>query len=96
MPSILGRFTKQPDEALDYTVDFSDWFSTRGDAPSSYVVVVEDGLTLDGDSRAGEVVTVVLSGGTSGASYKVTVRLTTDAATPITKEADFIVKVKAV
>ncbi len=46
------------------------------------------------DSLDDEVVTVVLSGGTDGASYKVTVLLTTSDG--IVKEADFIVRIKAV
>lgn len=94
MASILGRFVKQPDEVLDYDVDYTDWFTNRTDTPSSFAVVAETGITLDSSSRTGKVVKVVLSGGTSGRSYKITVRLTTS--TGIVKEADFVVKVKAV
>lgn len=97
MPSILGRFTKQSDEVLDYDVDFEDWFTNRTDAPDSFTVSAETGITVVGSSMASTyVVRVVLSGGTDGESYKITVLLTTDAATPITKEADFVVKVKDV
>lgn len=94
MASILGRFVKQPDEVLDYDVDYTDWFTNRDDVPSSYVAVAETGIVIDSSARTDNVVKVVLSGGTAGRSYKVTVRLTTD--TGIVKEADFIVKVKAV
>lgn len=96
MVAILGRYYKQPDEALDYDVDFTDWFVDRADSPASFVVELEAGadLVVDSSNRSGNVVRIILSGGTSGTSYKVTVRLTTTDL--VTKEADFIVKVKAV
>jgi len=96
MTAILGRFTKQPGETLDYDIDFTEWFTGRSDAPASYEVVVDTGITKVTDSRNGNVVKVVLSGGTSGVKYKVTVKLTTTAATPLIKEVDFTVAVKAV
>lgn len=94
MPSILGKFSKQPDEILDYDVDYSDWFSSRADTPASHSVVAEAGITKVSDALTGSTVRVVLSGGTSGESYKITVLLTTSDG--IVKEADFVVKVKAV
>ena len=94
MPSILGKFTKQPDEVLDYDVSYDDWFSNRADTPSTHTVVVETGITKVSDTLTGNTVRVVLSGGVSGEQYKVTTLLTTS--TGIVKEADFIVKVKAV
>ena len=94
MASILGRFVKQPDEVLDYDVDYTDWFTNRTDAASTFTAVAEPGIVVDSSARTGNVVKVVLSGGTANAQYKVTVKLTTS--TGIVKEADFIVKVKAV
>lgn len=94
MVAILGRFVKQPDEILDYDVDYSDWFSNRVDTPTSYSVVVEDGIDLVDDGLSGTTVRVVLSGGVHGARYKVTVLLTTSAG--ISKEADFVVTVREV
>jgi hypothetical protein len=93
---ILGRFVKQSGETLDYNVDFSEWMAGRNDAAASFTVTVDAGITLVASERTGNVVSVVLSGGTSGQQYKVTVRLTTNASNPITKEADFLVKVKDV
>ncbi len=92
--AIIGKQVKQPSEILDYQVDFSEWFANRTDTPTSADVTVEFGLTKVSDSLDDEVVTVVLSGGTDGASYKVTVLLTTSDG--IVKEADFIVRIKAV
>lgn len=96
MSFILGRHTKQPDEVLDYDVSFVDWFSNRGDAADSITVTADTGIVVDGSSITANVVRVTLSGGTSGVTYKITVRLTTDAALPVVKEVDFLVKVKAV
>lgn len=90
--SILGRFIKQPNEILDYDVDYTDWFAGRADTPSSHEVVVPAGITLQTTVRNGNVVKVVLSGGTVGQKYHITVRLTTTSG--IIKEADFVITVK--
>ena len=90
--AVLGRFVKQPSEVLDYDVDFSDWFDGRADTPSSHTVIAETGITVVGSSRTGNVVKVVLSGGTAGTKYKITVRLTTN--TFLVKEAEFVVAIK--
>ena len=94
MVQILGRFQKQPGETLDYDVDYTDWFSNRTDTPASCVVTAEAGLTKVSDARTGNVVKIVLSGGTDGTKYKVTVRMTTT--TGMVKEADFTVTIKEV
>lgn len=92
--SILGKFTKQPAEVLDYDVDFSEWFSNRTDTPASFTVTADTGITVVGSTRSGNVVKIILSGGTSGTKYKITVRLTTS--NSLVKEADFQVVVKEV
>jgi hypothetical protein len=92
--SLIGRFTKQPAEVLDYDVDFSDWMEGRGDTPASHTVTAEPGITVVGSSRTGNVVKVALSGGTDGSAYKITVLLTTS--TSMVREADFQVSIKEV
>jgi hypothetical protein len=92
--AILGKFQKQPSEILDYDVDYTDWFSNRVDTPASFTTVLETGITLAGSSRTGNVVKLILSGGTAGTKYKATVRLTTTAG--LVKEADFTVTVKEI
>lgn len=92
--TILGRFTKQPAEILDYDVDFTEWFSNRTDSPASFVVVAETGITVVSSVRTGNVVKIILSGGTGGTKYKITVRLATISG--LLKEADFTVTVKEV
>jgi len=90
--SILGTHTKQPGERLDYDVDFSTWFSGRGDTPATHTTTVDSGITLISSIRTGNVIKVTLEGGTSGQKYKVTLRLTTSAG--LVREADFYVRVK--
>jgi hypothetical protein len=96
MPTILGRKLKQSGETLDYDVSYEDWFENRSDAPASHTVTADTGITVVTSSLTGEIVRVVLSGGTDGETYKITVKLTTNAATPIIKEADFTVRIKDV
>lgn len=95
--AIVGKFQKQPSEILDYDVDYTDWFSNRIDTPASVnpvAIVAEAGITVVGSSITGDIVKVILSGGTSGTKYKITVRLTT--ASGLLKEADFTVTVKEI
>ena len=94
--SIIGRFEKQSTETLDYYVLYSDWFSNRLDSPATFELVAQSGITVAESSLSGTTVKVVLAGGVNGTKYKITVRLTTNAATPIVKEADFIVRIKDV
>jgi len=94
MTAVLGKFNKQPAEILDYDVDFTDWFTNRTDTPASHTAVAEAGITIVSATRTGNVVKVILSGGVTDTTYKITVQLTTSAG--LVKEADFAVKVKEV
>lgn len=94
MPSILARFSQQSTETIDYDIDYTDWFAERTDTAASYTATAATGITLVTSSRSGNVVKVVLTGGTHGATYKITVRMTTS--TSVVKEADFTVKIKDV
>lgn len=91
---ILGKFYKQPTEILDFDVDYTDWFSNRTDTPDTFAVVAEPGITVVGSTLVGNLVKVILSGGTDGVKYKITVRLTTVAG--LVKEADFTVTAQEV
>lgn len=89
----LGKFTQQLNEAIDYQIDFGPWIEDRSDTIQSYVVVADAGIAT-AHSRVNNVVTVIVSGGTDGTRYKVTVRVTTTGG--LVKEADFYVKIKEV
>jgi hypothetical protein len=88
------KFTKQPGEVLDYDVDFRTWLQGRSDTAASYEVVTEPGVTLVADTMVNAVVKLILSAGTHGEKYKVTVRMTTAAG--LVKEADFLLVIKEV
>lgn len=90
----MAKFTKQPDETLDYDFDFGPWMASKPNtAVTSFQTVVEPGLGLVVATRAGNVVKVVLTGGENGKRYKVTVRLLTD--TGLVREADAFISVRA-
>lgn len=93
---IQGKFEKQPAEVIDVVLDYTDWFAERDDAPASIAVTSDTGITIADDSLIANEARIVLSGGTDGVRYKVTVLLTTNASPAIVKEVDFYVRVKAV
>jgi hypothetical protein len=68
--------TKDPDEILDYTVDWSERLETD-ETISTSSWIVDSGLTVDSDSKSSTAATVWLSGGTSGQFYAVINRITT-------------------
>lgn len=88
---ILDTQPKQPSEVLDYDVDYVDWLIAP-DTIASHVAFSDAGITIQNSSQLGSAVKVWLAGGTHGAQYKVTVRITTTVGRQ--KESEFIVKVK--
>jgi len=94
--AMLGRWTKQPGETLAYPVDYVDWLAERpGNAIASYTVSADAGIGVASHVKIGAIITVLLSGGTSGVSYKVTITVTTDLTQEV-KESEFVVKVKEI
>ena len=85
-----STFTKDPDDVVDYAFNWSAWLGA--DTIYSDTVTVESGITKDSDSDTTTVVTVWLSGGTNGTSYKVTSKITT--AGGRTKTASIIINVE--
>lgn len=92
----IEKRTKQPNDVLEYPVSFARWAKGRTDAAASFTVDIPAGITLESSSLDGWIVWLVLSGGTSGQSYKITVRLTTDATPAIVKETEFILAVREI
>lgn len=99
---ILGKFTKQPAETLDFDIDFSEFLSDGdslvvvGDPPVPSpldVVVSPVGLTLGPTIVVnGLVIKQWVSGGTDGQKYKITLTATSNAGR--IKQVEFIVRVK--
>jgi hypothetical protein len=86
----VQTFSKDPDDVLDYVFDWSTWLGA--DTIASDTVTVATGLTKDSDSNTTTAVTVWLSGGTPGTSYKVTSKITTAAGR--TKTASIVINVE--
>lgn len=81
--------TKDVDAVLDYTVDWSAWLD--GDTISTSTWEADDGITIDSDTNTATTATVWLSGGTLGATYRITNHIVTAAG----REDDRTITVKA-
>lgn len=92
--TILGKFKQQPNEILDYDVSYADFLSNRSDIISSVSVTAEPGIDVDSVNVAPPICKIVLSGGTNGSTYKITVRMTTTSG--VVKEDEFLVTVKEI
>lgn len=70
---------KDPDDVLDYTIDYDgeDWLGSDTIATSSWVA--ETGITIDSDTNDTTTTTVWLSGGTADTNYIVTNSIVTAA-----------------
>lgn len=90
--ALLGTFSKQPAEVLDYDISF-DQFLPITDTITGVVTTADTGVTVASSTiiSAGRGVKVWVSGGTSGTTYKVQVRITSGDGR--VKEAEFKVKV---
>lgn len=83
-------FIKDPDAVEDYVFN---WLAELDDdtiATSVWVVPV--GITKDSDSNDDSTTTVWLSGGSAGAYYQVTNRITTVGGRTLDRTATFIVR----
>lgn len=98
--AILGKFTKQPVEVLDYEFDFSAWLTDRSDTIASQTVTAATdtagatALTISSISNASGVVHFFAAGGTDGAKYEVTCTITTASSPARVKQAEILIYVK--
>jgi hypothetical protein len=76
---MLGTRTKDPDDVLDYLVDFGvdedDWLGS--DTLSAVTWTVPTGITKVAQVNTTTTATIWLSGGTAGAVYTIGIRVTT-------------------
>jgi hypothetical protein len=95
--AILGTFTQQPNEVLDYDIDFSQWLP-EADIVDSVVLTVAPSMPTPPSyaiaPNSERVKVWVYAGGTNGQTYKFTVRATTNDLR--VKEAEFRVRIKEV
>ena len=84
---------KDPDDVLDYEIDWSTWLTASGgDTISSSTWTVPTGITKTTDSHTTTTTTIWLSGGTAGTTYTLTNEIVT--AGGRTKDQSVRVKVK--
>ena len=87
---MLGWRYKDPDDVLDYTVDWSTWLGA--DTIVSATWAVPAGITQDSVAATTTTTTIWLSGGTSGTNYTIGVRIvTTDGRT---KDESFTIRMR--
>ena len=89
---IVGTFTKQPNDRLDFDVDANRWLTEYdNDTIASVSATVNDpGLTLISTTHNGGIIKQWVEDGTSGVTYKVTIMMVTTAG----RELEIEVKVK--
>jgi hypothetical protein len=72
----LGTVTQQPTERLSYTIDYTDVLPSGDNVDIAAASVSPAGLTVENVSPIDPRVRFWVTGGTSGATYKVTVTMT--------------------
>lgn len=71
------RWEKDPDEVLDFPIDWATNVLDEGDELDSSIWVVPAGITKDSDSNTTGTTTIWLSGGTLKQKYTIVNRVTT-------------------
>jgi hypothetical protein len=72
---VLYAPDKDPNDVLDYTIDWSKFLGS--DTIATSIWIVPAGITKNSNSNTTTLATVWLSGGTAGETYQVTNRITT-------------------
>jgi hypothetical protein len=81
----LKRFVKDPQEVLDYTIDWSQWLvsgdyitAVTATAPTGIVITSPSAASIIGSGVNATATKVWVSGGTAGTSYDIALRVTTN------------------
>lgn len=91
--ALLGTIPKQPREIIDFDISYASFLVGRTDSLASIVTEVTGvGLGVLYSAISGTSVKVVLTGGTDGQSYKVTVITTTTAGLVLEDEVTVLVE----
>ena len=88
---------KDPNEVLDYTVDWQGDNTPvleSGETITTSTWTTPSGLTEDSTSKTSTTTTVVLSGGTAGTTYELTNTIVTDNSPARTYERDINLEVR--
>ncbi len=91
--ALLGSFTKQPREVLDFDIDYSTVLEGRIDTISGVTLEVSPvGLTLSTPVITGNIMKAKVSTGTNAITYKVTALATSSAGLVYEDELDVLVE----
>lgn len=88
----LGTATQQPAERLSYTIDYSDALTVGDNIQTATAQVAPVGLTITDVGVYDPRVKFWVTGGTNGATYKVTVTATTADGRVFQDEVTFKIK----
>ncbi len=83
----MDRFTKQPNDVLDYTIDLTKWMASGDTVSSSTASASPSGLTVSVTNGTTSSPKVWASGGTDGKEYQITLTVVTTGGR--TKEFEF-------
>ena len=75
---MADAFVKSPSAVLDYLIDWTPDLAT-GETVTAHTITADTGITVTSHTATTTAVTVWLSGGTDGVTYKVTCHVTTSA-----------------
>lgn len=88
MTVIIQTFQKDPNDTLDYVIDWSAWLGT--DTISSSTFAVPSGLNKNSDSHTDTTATVWISGGYVGQSYTITNQIVTAGARTVERSFQIV------
>lgn len=96
--AVLGTFTKQPGETLDFDISYATVLAGRSDTIVTKATVVSPaGMTVAGSTlTGGNLIKVTVTGGTTSVVYKVTITATSNATIPLVYEDEVNVLVEEV
>jgi len=86
--------SKDPDEVLDYQLDWTARLDGDTISSSSWAVASGSGLTIDSDSETTTLTTVWLSAGTEGTTYTLTNTIVTAASRTMEQSVRIRIKEK--
>lgn len=80
MPALTSKnqIGKQSGETIFVSMDFSNWLSSSNTISSPASTVTPSGLTVSDLTVVGQTVTMTLSNGTNGVSYRVQIQVDVD------------------
>lgn len=83
---------KDPDDILDYSINWGDWLGS--DTISAVDWIVPPGMTMQSSEFTTTVTTIWVSGGVDGVTYSIVCRITTAAGRQVDRTVNLKVKTR--